>query len=208
MVIQHNISAMFNNRQLTIIGGEMTDSVRKLSSGYRINYAKDDAAGLSISEKMRKQVRGLTQASANAEDGISLVQTAEGALAEVEDILHRMNELCVQAANGTNSATDRSFIQDEVDQLKTEVDRVAVSTKFNEIYLLDGSVGRKTGGKTGQTTGSPVMTLADATALDGLKIIYTEVTDDVNTTQTGTGAVGLNDPAYDDLKNVLKKSKE
>ena len=207
MVIQHNISAMFNSRQSKIIGGEMADSIHKLSSGYRINYAKDDAAGLSISEKMRKQIRGLTQASENAEDGISLVQTADGALAEVTEILQRMNELCVQAANGTNSAADRSFIQDEIDQLKTEVDRVAASTKFNEIYLLDGSVGKKTNDTMTTTSSTPMntMKLTDVTALDGLKLIYTEVTDDVDTQQTGTGSVGLSGAAYDELKNVLKE---
>jgi flagellin len=112
-----------------------------LSSGYKINRAADDAAGLSISEKMRKQIRGLTQASANAEDGISAVQTAEGALSEVQDMLQRMNELAVKSANGTNSASDRSYIQDEIDQLTTEIDRVAQTTKFNETYLLKGNTG-------------------------------------------------------------------
>lgn len=112
---------------------------RRLSkSGYKINRAADDAAGLSISEKMRKQIRGLTQASANAQDGISAVQTAEGALAEVQDMLQRMNELAVKAANGTNSESDRSYIQNEIDQLTTEIDRVAETTKFNETYLLKG----------------------------------------------------------------------
>jgi flagellin len=109
-----------------------------LSSGYKINRAADDAAGLSISEKMRKQIRGLTQASANAEDGISTVQTAEGALSEVQDMLQRMNELAVKSANGTNSDSDRSYIQSEIDQLTTEIDRVAQTTKFNETYLLKG----------------------------------------------------------------------
>jgi len=113
-------------------------STEKLSSGYKINRAADDAAGLSISEKMRKQIRGLTQASANAQDGISAVQTAEGALAEVQDMLQRMNELAVKAANGTNSESDRSYIQNEIDQLTTEIDRVAETTKFNETYLLKG----------------------------------------------------------------------
>jgi flagellin len=110
-----------------------------LSSGYKINRAADDAAGLSISEKMRKQIRGLTQASSNAEDGISAVQTAEGALSEVQDMLQRMNELAVKSANGTNSDSDRSYIQDEIDQLTTEIDRVAQTTKFNETYLLKGN---------------------------------------------------------------------
>jgi len=119
-------------------------STEKLSSGYRINRAADDAAGLSISEKMRKQIRGLTQASANAQDGISAVQTAEGALAEVQDMLQRMNELAVKAANGTNSTDDRTYIQNEIDQLSTEIDRVAETTKFNESYLLKGdSTGTK-----------------------------------------------------------------
>jgi len=113
-------------------------STEKLSSGYKINRAADDAAGLSISEKMRKQIRGLTQASTNAQDGISAVQTAEGALNEVQDMLQRMNELAVKAANGTNSEDDRNYIQDEIDQLTTEIDRVAETTKFNETYLLKG----------------------------------------------------------------------
>jgi len=129
---------------LGITQGSMSKSTEKLSSGYQINRAADNAAGLSISEKMRKQIRGLTQASTNAEDGISAVQTAEGALQEVTDMLQRMNELAVQAANGTNSATDRQYIQNEVDQLVTEIDRVAETTKFNETYLLKGDSSVKT----------------------------------------------------------------
>lgn len=138
MVVQHNLQAMNANRMLGITTGKAADSTEKLSSGYKINRAADDAAGLAISEKMRKQMRGLTKASANAEDGISCVQTAEGALAEVQDMLQRMNELCVQAANGTNSKTDRQYIQDEIDQMVTEIDRVSETTKFNELYLLKG----------------------------------------------------------------------
>ncbi len=138
MVVQHNLQAMNSNRMLGITQGTLSGSTEKLSSGYKINRAADNAAGLSISEKMRKQIRGLTQASANAEDGISSVQTAEGALQEVTDMLQRMNELAVQAANGTNSTTDRQYIQDEIDQLVTEIDRVAETTKFNETYLLKG----------------------------------------------------------------------
>ena len=138
MVVQHNLQAMNANRMLGITTKEASGSTEKLSSGYRINRAPDDAAGLAISEKMRKQIRGLSQASSNAEDGISCVQTAEGALAEVQDMLQRMNELAVQAANGTNSATDRQYIQDEFDQLIEEIDRVAETTKFNETYLLKG----------------------------------------------------------------------
>jgi len=139
MVVQHNLTAMNSNRMLGITTSAQAKSTEKLSSGYKINRAADDAAGLSISEKMRKQIRGLTQASLNAEDGISAVQTAEGALAEVQDMLQRMNELAVKAANGTNSESDRSYIQDEIDQLTTEIDRVAETTKFNETYLLKGN---------------------------------------------------------------------
>ncbi len=138
MVVQHNLTAMNSNRMLGITTGTQAKSTEKLSSGYKINRAADDAAGLSISEKMRKQIRGLSQASLNAEDGISAVQTAEGALNEVQDMLQRANELAVKAANGTMSENDRSYIQDEIDQLKTEIDRVAETTKFNETYLLKG----------------------------------------------------------------------
>ena len=138
MVVQHNLQAMNANRMLGITQGTLSSSTEKLSSGYKINRAADDAAGLSISEKMRKQIRGLDQASSNAEDGISAVQTAEGALQEVTDMLQRMNELAVQASNGTNSETDRQSIQDEISQLTTEIDRVAETTKFNEAYLLKG----------------------------------------------------------------------
>ncbi len=138
MVVQHNLTAMNSNRMLGLTTASQAKSTEKLSSGYKINRAADDAAGLAISEKMRKQIRGLTQASANAQDGISAVQTAEGALAEVQDMLQRMNELAVKAANGTNSESDRQAIQDEIDQLTTEIDRVAETTKFNETYLLKG----------------------------------------------------------------------
>ncbi len=144
MVVQHNLKAMNSNRMLGVTQKAVAGSTEKLSSGYKINRAADNAAGLSISEKMRKQIRGLTQASANAEDGISSVQTAEGALQEVTDMLQRMNELAVQAANGTNSVTDRQYIQDEVDQLVTEIDRVAETTKFNETYLLKGDTTKDT----------------------------------------------------------------
>ena len=139
MVVQHNLTAMNSNRMLGLTTSSQAKSTEKLSSGYKINRAADDAAGLSISEKMRKQIRGLTQASANAQDGISAVQTAEGALTEVHDMLQRMNELAVKAANGTMSENDRSYVQNEIDQLVTEIDRVAETTKFNETYLLKGS---------------------------------------------------------------------
>ena len=144
MVVQHNMQAANASRMLGITTNAQSKSTEKLSSGYRINRAADDAAGLSISEKMRKQIRGLDQASTNASDGISAVQTAEGALTEVHSMLQRMNELAVQAANGTNSESDRSSIQDEINQLTTEIDRVAETTKFNETYLLKGDYGTKT----------------------------------------------------------------
>jgi len=139
MVVQHNMQALNANRMLGVTTGLQAKSTEKLSSGYKINRAADDAAGLSISEKMRKQIKGLDQASTNAQDGISAVQTAEGALTEVHSMLQRMNELAVQAANGTNSESDRQSIQDEIDQLTTEIDRVAETTKFNETYLLKGN---------------------------------------------------------------------
>ena len=144
MVVQHNLTAMNSNRMLGVTTKSQAKSTEKLSSGYKINRAADDAAGLAISEKMRRQIRGLTQASANAQDGISCVQTAEGALNEVHDMLQRMNELAVKAANGTNMKEDRSYIQQEVSQLTTEINRVAKTTTFNEQNLLNGSFTGKT----------------------------------------------------------------
>ena len=138
MVVQHNLTAMNSNRMLGVTTSQQAKTTEKLSSGYKINRAADDAAGLAISEKMRKQIRGLTQASANAQDGISVVQTAEGALAEVHDMRQRMNELAVKSANGTQSTSDRESIQAEISQLITEIDRVSETTKFNETYLLKG----------------------------------------------------------------------
>lgn len=139
MVVQHNLTAMNSNRMLGVTTKSQAKSTEKLSSGYKINRAADDAAGLSISEKMRRQVRGLTQAAANAQDGISAVQTAEGALTEVHDMLQRMNELAVKAANGTNQSEDQSYIQSEVNALINEIDRVAGTTTFNEKNLLGGT---------------------------------------------------------------------
>ncbi len=139
MVVQHNLTAMNSNRMLGLTAKTQAKSTEKLSSGYKVNRAADDAAGLAISEKMRRQIKGLTQASLNAQDGISAVQTAEGALNEVHDMLQRMNELAVKSANGTNQSEDRSYIQSEVDALINEIDRVAKTTTFNEQNLLDGS---------------------------------------------------------------------
>ena len=139
MVVQHNITAMNSNRQLGITTNVQAKSSEKLSSGYKINRAADDAAGLAISEKMRRQVRGLTQASANAQDGISAAQTAEGALNEVHDMLQRMNELAVKAANDTLTTDDRSYIQSEISALSSEITRTAEATEFNNQYLLNGT---------------------------------------------------------------------
>ena len=139
MVVQHNLTAMNSQRMLGITTSAQAKSTEKLSSGYKINRAADDAAGLSISEKMRRQIRGLTQASLNASDGISMVQTAEGALNEVQDMLQRMNELAVKGENGTLTSTDRGYIAAEVSQLMSEIDRVKETTTFNEKSLLDGS---------------------------------------------------------------------
>ena len=139
MVVQHNMAAANANRQLGITTGTLSKSTEKLSSGYRINRAADDAAGLSISEKMRSQIRGLNKASSNAQDGISAIQTAEGALNEAHSILQRMNELATQAANDTNTSTDRAAVQSEVNALSTELSRIASTTQFNTQNLLTGS---------------------------------------------------------------------
>ncbi|MCM1568337.1 MAG: flagellin [Roseburia sp.] len=154
MVVQHNLTAMNSNRMLGLTNATQAKSTEKLSSGYKINRAADDAAGLAISEKMRRQVRGLTQASANAQDGISMVQTAEGALNEVHDMLQRINELAVKGENGTLTASDRSYINSEVQQLMSEINRVASTTTFNEKNLLTGSMknglGLQVGAESGQ----------------------------------------------------------
>lgn len=139
MVVQHNLTAMNASRQLGITTTSQAKTTEQLSSGYKINRAADDAAGLTISEKMRSQIRGLTQASSNAQDGVSLVQTAEGALAEVHSMLQRMNELAVKSSNGTNTSADRTAIQKEVEALVSEIDRVQQSTQFNTLNLLDGT---------------------------------------------------------------------
>lgn len=139
MVVKHNLTAMNANRMLGITTDAQAKQTEKLSSGYRINRAADDAAGLSISEKMRRQIRGLTQASSNAQDGISMVQTAEGALNEVTDMLQRMNELAVKAANGTYTTTQKQYIADEINQLTSEINRIATTTRFNDQILLKGT---------------------------------------------------------------------
>ena len=154
MVVQHNLQAMNTNRQLGIITDAQSKSTEKLSSGYKINRAADDAAGLAISEKMRSQIRGLDRASLNAQDGISAIQTAEGALNEVHSMLQRMNELATQAANDTNTSSDRAKISDELQALGSEINRVADTTQFNTQNLLDGKFTGKqlqVGALSGQT---------------------------------------------------------
>ena len=229
MVVAHNLSALNSQRQLSIVSGTVSKKAQNLSSGYKINKAADDAAGLSISEKMRKQIRGLTQASLNAEDGISMVQTADGALEEVHDMLQRMNELCVQAANGTNSTSDRLNIQDEISQLITEIDRVSETTRFNETNLLDGSIAKPGRNATttalnnkkiaavqkklekdkatfkvlnGQNAGKEV-TADELANTKGVKIAY--IQDEVVTTQTPSGDPTWTDAKYDQLKQILKE---
>lgn len=153
MRIQHNIEAMNANRQLGIVRGSLAKTSRNLSSGYKINSAADDAAGLAISEKMRKQIRGLSKGIENAEDGVSLCQVADGALAEVHDILQRMNELAIKSANGTNSSSDRQAIDAEVSDLVEEIDKIGDTTRFNEFYLF--KAGKKNGADGSGTSGGP-----------------------------------------------------
>ena len=193
MVVQHNLQAMNSNRMLGITQGTLSKSTEKLSSGYKINRAADDAAGLSISEKMRKQIRGLTQASLNAEDGISCVQTAEGALNEVQDMLQRMNELAIKAANGTMSEDDRSYIQNEIDQLVTEIDRVSETTKFNETYLLKG---------TGEEALSADVTFRDLSADKPVTAKITDANGKRITTTAATDENGRTELNLGDLANV------
>ena len=167
MVVQHNLSAMNTNRQLSGVQSAQSKSTEKLSSGYRINRAGDDAAGLSISEKMRSQIRGLNKAASNAQDGISLVQVAEGALNETHSILQRMNELATQAANDTNTSTDRTAIQAEIDQLTSEINRIQSTTQFNTMNLLDGTFSSKNlqvGSLSGQSIGISIKNM-DASSL-------------------------------------------
>ena len=174
MVVQHNLTAMNANRQLGITTGQQAKSSEKLSSGYKINRAADDAAGLSISEKMRSQIRGLNKASDNAQDGISLIQTAEGALNEAHSILQRMNELATQAANDTNTTADRNAVQDELAALTSEIDRIASTTQFNTQNLLDGNFTGKNlqvGALEGQKISLTIATMdAEALSIDNIKV--------------------------------------
>ena len=179
MVVQHNLTAMNSNRMLGLTTATQAKSTEKLSSGYRVNRAADDAAGLAISEKMRRQVKGLTQASRNAQDGISAVQTAEGALGEVHDMLQRMNTLAVQASNDTMTTADRGYLDQEVKALISEIDRVASTTTFNEQNLLDGSFSGKNlpvGAESGQYKGIYITAMSSS----GLNVSATTVSGGTN----------------------------
>ena len=208
MVVQHNLTAMNSNRMLGITTSTQAKATEKLSSGYRINRAADDAAGLAISEKMRKQIRGLTQASANAQDGISAVQTAEGALNEVHDMLQRMNELAVKAANGTMSESDRNAIQNEIDQLTTEIDRVATTTKFNETYLLKGAKGSVAGSLSYTKVTTSLANLNFKQGAKGAATSQTSVTIDAQTGTAklifGTALKGVEKGDLDDATKGIK----
>lgn len=166
MVVQHNLTAMNANRQLGVTTSAQAKSTEKLSSGYRINRAGDDAAGLTISEKMRSQIRGLNKASTNAQDGVSLIQVAEGALAETHSILQRMNELATQAANDTNTTIDRNAVQKEINQLVSEIDRIQSTTQFNTMNLIDGTFTAKNlqvGSLSGQAIGISISNMNAST---------------------------------------------
>ena len=204
MVVQHNMQAANANRMLNVTTGQQAKSTEKLSSGYRINRAADDAAGLTISEKMRKQIKGLDRASTNAQDGVSCVQTAEGALTEVHSMLQRMNELAVQSANGTNSTTDRKAIQDEVDQLTKEIDRVSETTKFNETYLLKGDNTSNNNTKTFAANG--VLGTVDGLTVAAKGATIGELRDNT-TIKLGTVAVKSSDNANFEIADVAAQVK-
>lgn len=190
MIVQHNISAMNVQRQLNINSAQRTKATERLSSGYRINRAADDAAGLAISEKMRSQIRGLNRATANAQDGISMIQTAEGALGETHAMLQRMRELAVQAANGTETDADRANLQDEIEQLQEEIDRISTDTEFNTMPLLDGSLG---GSSAGMTEAGPKFGVYDA----GMRAFITSDVRGVSVSLTTAAANGGESAIWD-----------
>ncbi|MFR8120897.1 MAG: flagellin [Waltera sp.] len=204
MVVQHNLTAMNSNRMLGLTTASQAKSTEKLSSGYKINRAADDAAGLSISEKMRKQIRGLTQASLNAQDGISAVQTAEGALTEVHDMLQRMNELAVKAGNGTMSADDRNYVQNEIDQLVNEIDRVSETTKFNETYLLKGDAASNGNKKT--FAANDVLGTVDGVTVKAAGKTAAELTDGAEI-KIGTVEVVSSDDTNFTIENAAAQTK-
>ena len=209
MVVQHNLSAMNTNRQLSGVQSAQSKSTEKLSSGYRINRAGDDAAGLSISEKMRSQIRGLNKASSNAQDGISLVQVAEGALNETHSILQRMNELATQAANDTNTSTDRTAIQAEIDQLTSEINRIQSTTQFNTMNLLDGTFSSKNlqvGSLSGQSIGISIKNMnASSLGVDALKVSsFASAGSSMNKIQSAINLVSTQRSTLGALQNRLE----
>jgi flagellin len=208
MVVQHNLAAMNTNRQLGITTGALAKSTEKLSSGYKINRAADDAAGLSISEKMRSQIRGLDQASDNAQDGISLIQTAEGALNEIHSMLQRMNELSVKAANDTNEAIDRGAIQDEIDQLASEVTRIAETTQFNkkDLFKAQATLSLQVGANKDQSIGLTLSKI-DATELgvNALKMdSYAEANKAISSVQNAIDLISKSRSKLGAIQNRLE----
>ena len=220
MVVQHNLSAMNTNRNLGTVQSAQAKSTEKLSSGYRINRAGDDAAGLTISEKMRSQIKGLDKASDNAQDGISLIQTAEGALNETHSILQRMNELATQAANDTNTSTDRDALQAEVSQLVSEIDRIQSTTQFNTMNLLDGSFAGKNL-QIGSLSGQSITISIDAMDASSLSVnalslssfgaagsAMTAIQTAINTVSTQRSALGALQNRLDHTINNLDATSE
>jgi len=211
MIVQHNMAAANTNRQLGITTGRLGKSTEKLSSGYKINRAGDNAAGLSISEKMRGQIRGLDQASRNSQDGISLIQTAEGALNETHAILQRMRELTVQAANDTNVTADRGAIQKELKALTSEVTRIAKETEFNTMKLLDGTLTGKNlqvGANNGQSIGFEISSMGATnlgiTAVEGQVSTHALATVAISTVQAALDKVSEQRSALGALQNRLE----
>ena len=206
MVVQHNMTAMNANRQLGITTSAQAKSSEKLSSGYRINRAGDDAAGLTISEKMRSQIRGLNKASDNAQDGVSLIQVAEGALSETHSILQRMNELATQAANDTNTTADRNAIQSEINQLTSEIDRIQSTTQFNTMNLIDGSYTGKNL-QVGSLSGQAILISIEnmnATSLFGGSNSAVSSVADVNTTNLKSYNTKLSVSSFDTAGSAMK----
>ena len=206
MVVQHNMTAMNANRQLGITTSAQAKSSEKLSSGYKINRAGDDAAGLTISEKMRSQIRGLNKASDNAQDGVSLIQVAEGALSETHSILQRMNELATQAANDTNTTADRNAIQSEINQLTSEIDRIQSTTQFNTMNLIDGSYTAKNL-QVGSLSGQAILVSIEnmnATSLFGGTNSAVSSVSDVNTSNLGSYNNKLSVSSFDNAGSAMK----
>ena len=206
MVVQHNMTAMNANRQLGITTSAQAKSSEKLSSGYRINRAGDDAAGLTISEKMRSQIRGLNKASDNAQDGVSLIQVAEGALSETHSILQRMNELATQAANDTNTTADRNAIQSEINQLTSEIDRIQSTTQFNTMNLIDGSYTGKNlqvGSLSGQAILISIENMNATSLFGGTNSAVSSVAD-VNTTNLKSYNTKLAVSSFDTAGSAMK----